>query len=37
MGKIFKNWEKLERFPNKKHCNNYKKIRKWEKIMRIKN
>ena len=21
----------MEKFPNKKHCNNYRKIRKWEK------
>ena len=31
MRKIFKNWKKWEKFQNKKHCNQYRKIRIWGK------
>ena len=36
MGKILKNWQKWEKFQNEKHCNKYRKIRIWEKLLMIK-
>ena len=35
MGKIFKNWKKMGKISNK-HCNKYRKIRTWGKILMIK-